>query len=305
MLNKTLTQSSLLLGVLALGIVAGSPGMAALNLQPNLSNLGEGLQVASRFRLRLGSRPSRYRLGAFRRGASCLPEGAELTALIPPVTSTEPDADIQDADIQAEAELASEEIAVDESALADAPLNQPENEVDPELTVPVDATTVEHPAFFVYIPALDGPTTAQFTLQSDPNDPLAVEELVNVRFTVSGEEGIVGIWLPETTPPLQTDRQYYWQMSVECNAEKLTENPVISGWVQRVGLDQPLPETAAQQAAFYAEQGIWQDALSTLATLRYGNPDNAAFITDWQALMEAAGLEGFADQPIVQMVELE
>jgi hypothetical protein len=169
----------------------------------------------------------------------------------------------------------------------------------------VDATVSERPAFFVYIPELEAPTIAQFTLQTDPTDPLAVEELVNVRFTVSGEEGIVGIQLPETAQSLETDRQYYWQMSVECNAEKLTENPVISGWVQRVVLDEPLPETALQQAAFYAEQGIWQDALSTLATLRYSSPNNPAFMTDWQELMEAAGLERFSDQPVTQMINLE
>ena len=85
-------------------------------------------------------------------------------------------------------------------------------------------------------------------------------------------------------------------MSVECNAEKLTENPVISGWVERVALDEALPETAAQQAIFYAEQGIWQDALSTLATLRYHHPSNPAVTTDWQELMEAAGLERFSEQ---------
>jgi hypothetical protein len=251
----------------------------------------------------LGSRPSRYRLGAFRRGASCLPEGAELTPLIPPVASTvEPDAE-QVIQPEADSQSAVPEDAVELVSSTDQPLA--DQTLAPELAVPVDATVAEHPAFFVYVPELDAPTTAQFTLQTDPTDPLAVEELVNVRFTVSGEEGIVGIWLSDTAPSLETDRQYYWQMSVECNAEKLTENPVVSGWVRRVVLAEPLPETAVQQVAFYAEQGIWQDALSTLAMLRYDNPNNPAFITDWRELMEAAGLEGFADQPVVQMVELE
>ncbi len=295
MLSRIISLSTLLPGALALGIVAGDPAMAASHLQPTLSPSMGGLQVASRLRLRLGSRPSRYRLGAFRRGASCLPEGAELTALISPVVpAPEP----------AAAAATAAAMTPDETSLgADEPFL--EDELAPDLTVPVDATVAERPAFFVYIPALDSPTTAQFTLQTDPTDPLAVEELVNVRFTVSGEEGIVGIQLPETVQPLETDRQYYWQMSVECNAEKLTENPVISGWVQRVILDEPLPDTAAQQVVFYAEKGIWQDALSTLAMLRYQHPNNPAVTTDWQELMDSAGLDVFADQPFVQVINLE
>lgn len=257
---------------LGMGIVPMGTGQAATVLTPTAEGWSQSLELASRVRLRLGSRPVRYRLGAFRRGASCLQDGAELVPLIPSVT-------------EAEAEAGA---------------------LPPDLSVPVDATTLSHPAFFVYVPPLSAPTTAQFTLQTDPADLSAVEELVSVRFPIAADGGVVGIYLPEAIAGLTVDSQYYWQMAVECDAEKLTENPVVSGWLQRVAATElpPVPASVEATVAFYAEAGLWQNALTVLANARYDYPADRALRETWSDLLNAAGLEAISTAPLADPIQL-
>ncbi len=260
--------ASLLLG---LGLLSPTGVWAANSFTPALKTAPITLELAQ-VRLRLGARPVRYRLGAFRRGAACLGEGTELMPLTPAVTDQE---------------------AADEGLSLEASL-------------PVDDTTRSHPAFFIYVPPLEEPTTAQFTLQTDPLDPAAVEELVSVRFPITQEGGIVGIYLPDTIAGLEVDHHYYWQMMVECNTEQLTENPVVSGWVHRVTPTATPTATAsvAARVTFYAENGLWADALTLLATERYENPSDRDLTRLWQDLMVAAGLEAIAPEPLAQRVNL-
>jgi hypothetical protein len=181
-----------------------------------------------------------------------------------------------------------------------------EGAIPVDLTVPVDATTLSHPAFFIYVPPLDAATTAQFTLQTDPDNLAAVEELVGVRFPIAAEGGIVGIHLPDTIAGLEVDEQYYWQMAVECDTEELTANPVVSGWLRRIADEDlpPAPTTATAAVLFYAEQGIWQNALTLLANARYAQPEDRNLTQTWQDLLTAAGLAEIADAPLMQRVEL-
>jgi hypothetical protein len=257
---------------LGMSLLSAGAGRAATVATPTSQQLSHTLELASRVQLRLGSRPVRYRLGAFRRGASCLQDEAELVPLIPDVTETEAEA----------------------------------GNLPPELSVPVDATTLSHPAFFVYVPPLEAETTAQFTLQTDPDNLSAVEELVSVRFPITAEGGVIGIYLPESSPGLAEEQQYYWQMAVECDTEELTENPVVSGWVRRVAsADLPSPpSTVVSAVLFYAEQGIWQNALTILATERYNNPGDLALSQTWTDLLTAAGLETLAEAPLAQQINL-
>ncbi len=166
---------------------------------------------------------------------------------------------------------------------------------------PVDLTVAASPTLWVHVPNLDGAKTAQFTLQ----DELGTYELVSAEFELSGQPGIVGIKTSSLgSEELQVGEIYYWQMAVECNGNTADGNPVVSGWVSRTDLSGVSPAgTPSQQAAFYAENGIWQDAVSTLATARYQDPSNGTVSADWRSLMESAGLVEFSGAPVVQVVE--
>ncbi len=52
-------------------------------------------------------------------------------------------------------------------------------------------------------------------------------------------------------------------------------------------------------ASKLAGEGIWYDAVSTLAELRKSQPDNQSAINSWQQLLNSAGLNEIAQEPIV------
>ncbi|WP_008317326.1 DUF928 domain-containing protein [Leptolyngbya sp. PCC 6406] len=256
-----LRRNSMMLAIaLTLGLSAGGADAA---LSPGISRFqlgGTGATLELALRLNLGSRPSRYRVGGFRRSGSCLAEGQELVPLVPPLAREQAD------------------------------------DIDP-----VDLTVSSSPTLWVHVPDLNGAKTAQFTLQ----DELGTHELVSAEFELSGQSGVVGIKTSSLgSEELQVGEIYYWQMAVECNVNTADGNPVVSGWISRTTLaGVPVTGTPSQQATFYAENGIWQDAVSTLATARYQDPANGTVSADWRSLMESAGLVEFSGAPVVQVVE--
>lgn len=247
---------------IALLLATLAPANAAVSPTPpsqGLGRIGASVELAQ-VRLRLGSRPSRFRVGGFRRSGTCLVADQEVVPLVPPA----------------------------------APGQLSEDEV------PVDLTTSATPIIWVYVPAMDGARTAQFTLQ----DEMGTAELVNTTFELSGEAGIVGIPTAAVAElSLEAGELYYWQMAVDCGTTSAEGNPVVSGWLSRTTLENSPTGTLAQQASVYAANGIWQDALSALALARYAEPTNSTISAEWRSLMESAGLDTFATTPVVQMVD--
>lgn len=234
-----------------------------------------------RLQLRLGVRSSVYRGAAFTRGGSCSEAGTEqITALVP---ATRP-----------------EEVA---RMLTDSTVDD---------YAAVDYTLSRHPIIFAYVSGLEPGTEIQFTLQEEW-EPF--EELHNVRFTVDGSSGIIGVRVPEDVT-LEPDTLYRWYMAIDCNADDPAENPIIgsviqrpsnAAWLSRDNVDMSILMTELNQAedtdkpAIYAEMGIWQDALSSLAKLRYDNPNNTDIHEDWVTLMEEADMPQFINVPILQI----
>jgi hypothetical protein len=56
-----------------------------------------------------------------------------------------------------------------------------------------------------------------------------------------------------------------------------------------------------QKAVIYAENGIWQDALSNLAAARRANPNDTDLAADWESLLDSVALPEIAKEPIVEM----
>lgn len=158
-------------------------------------------------------------------------------------------------------------------------------------------TTAQTPTFFVYIPQ----TTAQkaeFVLTTETGDVV-----YETSVALSQTAGVVEIQLPPSTA-LELNKRYEWSVSVNCNIEGF-DNPLIYGEVQRVQpnstLTQQLQNTQAQQqVAFYAEAGIWYDSVTLLAQLRRSSPGDTTLAQDWRSLLDSAGLDAFASEPIIQ-----
>jgi hypothetical protein len=74
----------------------------------------------------------------------------------------------------------------------------------------------------------------------------------------------------------------------------------LSGWVERVTTP-TAPQDLQERVSFYAENGIWQDAMGSLVQLRQqgGETDWAK---DWTELMDSAQLSQFKNADLVQVV---
>ncbi|MDJ0631734.1 MAG: DUF928 domain-containing protein [Xenococcaceae cyanobacterium MO_188.B29] len=134
----------------------------------------------------------------------------------------------------------------------------------------VGGLTLEaQPTFWFYLPYISTPETppnrivAQFVLLDETEHPVW-NELMSVDLLENPR--LVEYLLPYT---LETDKLYSWYFSVICDAEKLSKNPVVRGWVQRIEPTEEL-QTALKNAPLfeqymvYAENGIWFDTVNSL-----------------------------------------
>jgi hypothetical protein len=160
----------------------------------------------------------------------------------------------------------------------------------------VDPTTLDRPVLFVYVPAMAA-STVQFTILPTSGRG---KDLQNIKFNTTGEAGFVGIELPGSAK-LEVGKEYKWSMAIPCRPDEnnVTKTVIIEGLVQRI--QDPTIATAIPEdrAALYAEQGIWQDALSTIAQLRLQRPKDASLMEDWSNLMTSAGMTQFAKAPVI------
>ncbi len=168
--------------------------------------------------------------------------------------------------------------------------NQEKQETKTGSDTEVGGLTVEaRPTFWFYIPYVSTPETsrdridqrvAQFVLLDDADRPVWNElmtiELLNqprlVEYPLSYE--------------LETDKLYHWYFSVICDSEKLSRNPVVQGWVQRVEstpeLETALREASAlQQYTTYADHGIWFETINSLVKIyrEFPNINEEAWIS--------------------------
>lgn len=160
-------------------------------------------------------------------------------------------------------------------------------------------TVSERPAFWFYIPdSFASNSSVDFVLQDDQNN-----ELYRTSFTVSrSSSGIAKFSLPDAAAPLEIGKLYRWFFLIYCESEERESFVFVDGWVQRVAVEESIAsqlEKAAprDRAILYAANGIWHDAVTTLAEERLAFPDDTAFATDWAGLLQSAGFEAIARQP--------
>ncbi len=228
----------------------------------------------SRLSWRVYPRPSRYRVGGFSRSSQCFAGNQAVTALTPPPRS--------------------------------------EESIDSE-NAAVNGTLSSHPIFWLSVPQTQ-PTQAFFSLQKA--DALEEAELYSQELTLSGQAGVIGIKLPESVPGLKEGETYLWQVLIQCEPESYNGALHLGSWIERLdpnqlamtrGLSGPalakrLDHTSAEEKVLiYANFGIWQDTISTLAELRYRDPQNVQVQGDWAALLNATQMQSFIQSPILKI----
>jgi hypothetical protein len=174
----------------------------------------------------------------------------------------------------------------------------------------IDTTLSSHPTLWVHLASLPKNAQAQFTLQNANG----TEELLDKRFPLTSQTGILGIRLPKTAPGLKIGETYFWQMKVQCGSAESEDDPTIGSGVQRIQLNQikPMPgfdpkpliqelsrASANDKPALYAELGIWQDAVTTLIDLQQKQPNNQELKDDWRSLLQQAQMSELTNSPIL------
>jgi hypothetical protein len=163
-------------------------------------------------------------------------------------------------------------------------------------------TGMTHPTFWFYVPY---PKTSivdiSFTLQdeSNPSDTQIIYK--NLKLIPTQTPGMMGIVVPKSSRPLVTNKLYHWFMSLNMSCT-IGQRPIfVDGWVQRQDLDGDLSAeinqaSARRKVTLYAENGLWYDALGTLAGLRSTKPQDAALSQDWQNLLDSIELGHLSGQ---------
>ena len=166
----------------------------------------------------------------------------------------------------------------------------------------VGRTVSDYPTFFFYLPPTEA-KLAEFILKDRSGN-----EIYKQTFTISNLSGTIGISIPanNNVSPLQVGKSYSWNFTVICDAEDRSSDMMEIGTVRRVELsadiNSQLEKADPRQKTFiYAENGIWQDALSTLAAARRAQPDDAQLAADWESLLDSVTLGKIAKEPIVQI----
>lgn len=159
-------------------------------------------------------------------------------------------------------------------------------------------TTVEHPTFWFYVPyRAKSVQSAKFVLRTEDN-----KLVYQTAVTLPKTPGIVSLRLPSTKAPLTIGKQYHWYFNIYC-AQKKPPISVVHGWVKRDVLNPALGSQLKkvpprERVALYVANGIWHEALTTLAELHYAQPKNAAISQDWASMLHEVGLDAIATEPI-------
>lgn len=159
-------------------------------------------------------------------------------------------------------------------------------------------TTQEYPTFYFYIPQITPETQVmEFVLRDDLRDdenvtPENIRPLYRQTFSPVSQSGIISVRIPSNGQPLQLGKQYTWGFSLVCDRQKRDEDLYTEGKIERIedeDLAFQLKQTqrTLDQAVLYTVGGIWEDALSTVASLRSQHPNDPEVKKYWDDLLKS------------------
>ncbi len=148
----------------------------------------------------------------------------------------------------------------------------------------VATTASQTPSLFFYLPPQQA-QAGEVSLSDETGNLLYRAEIA-----LPQKAGIIQVPLRPKNG-LSSDNFYIWSLRLICNREERSEDILLQGELEYRPLAKPLPTLAGtkneqlrDQAKFYAEQGIWLDALAALAPLRSSQPE------EMKEFLSSAGL---------------
>jgi hypothetical protein len=167
----------------------------------------------------------------------------------------------------------------------------------------IGITLAEYPTFLFYIPDADlEGVEGEFVLFNENN-----EKIYTKSVRLKDTDNIISVELSASPdlPPLAVGKAYYWVFSILFDKVDQSANSDVAGWIKRVETNSELKhqlETALVQdkPAIYAANGIWYEALASLAKLRCSAPNNLTIASNWESLLQQVGLPEISRKPLAQ-----
>ncbi len=187
-------------------------------------------------------------------------------------------------------------------------------------------TSLALPTFLVYVhgkleqrrantPIGDGEpiTTAEFTLRRREFPSIQGNQhvsnagyLYSATTALPARPAIICLSLSalDSTQGLESGVAYCWQFDLQETQDANYGQRHVSALVQRVALEPELLQQLEQamplqQALLYAKHHLWYDAVAIMAEQLSADPDDPSLRSVWQQILQAIGLESFADVPLV------
>jgi Domain of Unknown Function (DUF928) len=160
-------------------------------------------------------------------------------------------------------------------------------------------TIAQHPTFWFFVPATSPSTQLEFSLQNERE-----EDIYRTTVPTPSQAGTIGIKIPTSQQPLQPDRNYRWTLKARVPCGTSTPNRVyVDGWVTRVNLPGVSPQSNSDS---YAQNGLWYDAVTSLAQQRLQKPNDLQIGQDWSDLLESgnnlqSNLQSIAKEPLLRL----
>lgn len=164
----------------------------------------------------------------------------------------------------------------------------------------IGLTTAEKPTFFFQV-SQTPVQEAKFILLNDQGDTIIYEK----TFPLTKTGGVMSFTLPADADALEVGKEYSWEVVVNCDPVDQKGNPRVEGSIKRVQPNAELVSNLAKvpirdRVDLYANQGYWYDSIKTLADLRRTNPNDPTLVNDWKDLLDSAGLNTLAQDPLLQ-----
>lgn len=165
-------------------------------------------------------------------------------------------------------------------------------------------TVDPHPTLWFYLPYdLTGDRPAELRLEQAAQGPRYVTQRTVLRLT-GVKAGIIGVQVPETEPALEVGATANWTFVVLCDPEDASSNKFVNLSVQRVELRRSLQRqikgsSGVDRVDLYSRAGLWENALTTLASLPREAASNHELATHWADLLTAIGVPTeLSQQPV-------
>ncbi|NTW20511.1 MAG: DUF928 domain-containing protein [Nostocales cyanobacterium W4_Combined_metabat2_030] len=179
----------------------------------------------------------------------------------------------------------------------------------PAVSKPLTALTPKHnigltlsgyPTFMIYVPYSSTPAReVEFVLLDEEEN-----KIFKQKMPLTGTPGIVKFKLPPSAPMLEVGKQYRWQFFYRCNPRLRAEDDGVEGAITRINPNETLTRqlekasTPLEQIQVYAQNGLWYETVTLLATLRQEKPQDPQLLQEWKELLTSVELQSLANEPL-------